>query len=255
MNIHIPALFAAVHRSWRLKGELQPLLTGCRLCSIKGPSSRIFSWANLYRGQRVSQWCLPSARRILQRIYPPFPRAQKGGFFKDAASEGLAILFPDTSPRGAGVEGEDDDWDFGTSAGFYLDATNPKYAKNYNMHKHVTQELPQILESAGLPVDLSRKSVFGHSMGGHGALTIYLHAPPGTYRSVSAFAPISNPTECPWGHKAFNGYLAGGIDEARGRYDATELIRRVKEPVHILIDFVGISLKKTLSVYVDKAFE
>lgn len=107
------------------------------------------------------------------------------------------------------------------------------------MHKHITEELIQVIESNAFPIDLTRKSVFGHSMGGHGALTIYLHAPPGTYRSVSAFAPISNPTECPWGHKAFSGYLAGGIDEARTRYDATELIRRIKEPVHILVDYVS----------------
>lgn len=163
--------------------------------------------------------------------------AQKGGFFKDAASEGIAILFPDTSPRGASVEGEDDDWDFGTGAGFYLDATATKYAKNYRMLTHVTKELPSVLESSGIPIDLSRQSIFGHSMGGHGALTIYLASPPGTYRSASAFAPISNPTKCPWGEKAFKGYLAGGLEEASKRYDATELIRGVKEPVHILIDY------------------
>ncbi|KAI5124160.1 hypothetical protein M0805_000969 [Coniferiporia weirii] len=163
--------------------------------------------------------------------------AQKGGFFKDAASEGIAILFPDTSPRGAGIDGEDADWDFGTGAGFYLNATSPKFAEHYNMHAHITKELPAILTAAELPVDTSRQSVFGHSMGGHGALTIYLAAPPGVYRSASAFAPIANPTECPWGQKAFAGYLAGGIDEGRTHYDATELIRRVKEPVHILVDY------------------
>lgn len=106
------------------------------------------------------------------------------------------------------------------------------------MLTHVTKELPQVLASADIPVDISRQSIFGHSMGGHGALTIYLASHPGTYRSVSAFAPISNPTACPWGQKAFGGYLQGGVEEAKGRYDATELIRGVKEPVHILIDYV-----------------
>ncbi|KAH8119939.1 carbohydrate esterase family 1 protein [Phellopilus nigrolimitatus] len=162
--------------------------------------------------------------------------AQKGGFFKDAASEGIALLFADTSPRGAGVEGEDADWDFGTGAGFYVDATAPAFAKHYNMLSHVTKELPAVLAAAGLPVDLDRQSIFGHSMGGHGALTIYLAAP-GKYRSASAFSPIANPTECPWGKKAFSGYLKGGVEEGRARYDATELIRGVKEPVHILIDY------------------
>lgn len=96
-----------------------------------------------------------------------------------------------------------------------------------------------MLAAQDVPIDLSRQSIFGHSMGGHGALTIYLASAPGTYRSASAFAPISNPTKCPWGEKAFKGYLAGGIEEGRKRYDATELIRGVKDPVHILVDYVS----------------
>ncbi|KAI0785079.1 carbohydrate esterase family 1 protein [Abortiporus biennis] len=167
--------------------------------------------------------------------------AQKGGFLGPAAKEGIAILFPDTSPRGAGIEGEDVDWDFGTGAGFYLDATNPKYSKHYNMLTHVTIELPKVIEEAGLPIDFTRQSIFGHSMGGHGALTLYLqslHSGTKQYRSVSAFSPISNPTKCPWGEKAFNGYLQGGIEEAKERYDATELISKLpKTPVHVLIDY------------------
>lgn len=167
--------------------------------------------------------------------------SQKGGFFRDAAKEGIALLFPDTSPRGAGIEGEDESWDFGTGAGFYVDATDPKYSKHYNMFTHVTAELPEVIQAAGLPIDFSRQSIFGHSMGGHGALTIYLSSlRSGTkqYRSVSAFAPIANPTQCPWGHKAFSRYLTGGIEEARERYDATELISKMGgEPVHILIDY------------------
>ncbi|KAL0951446.1 hypothetical protein HGRIS_008135 [Hohenbuehelia grisea] len=163
--------------------------------------------------------------------------AQKGAFFAAASAQGIALLFPDTSPRGAGIEGEDDDWDFGTGAGFYLNASNPKYAKHYNMLTHVTLELPQVIETAGLPIDFKRQSIFGHSMGGHGALTLYLSSPTKQYRSASAFAPISNPTKCPWGEKAFKGYLQGGVEEAAAQYDATELIAKVKEPVHILIDY------------------
>ncbi|KIY62643.1 carbohydrate esterase family 1 protein, partial [Cylindrobasidium torrendii FP15055 ss-10] len=162
--------------------------------------------------------------------------AQKGGFFGPAAEHGLAILFPDTSPRGAGIDGEEPDWDFGTGAGFYLNATSPKYAKNYNMYTHVTLELPQVIESAGIPIDWNRQSVFGHSMGGHGALTIYLTSAK-QYKSASAFAPISNPTKCPWGEKAFTGYLQGGVEEAKPQYDATELISKRTEPVNLLVDY------------------
>lgn len=187
--------------------------------------------------------------------------AQKGGYLGVAASQNIAILFPDTSPRGAGVPGEDDDWDFGTGAGFYLDATRPDYSNHYNMATHITVELPQVIEAAGIPIvstlicasgfltillmpgiscnqDFKRQSVFGHSMGGHGALTLYLASKTKQYRSASAFAPITNPTNCPWGEKAFKGYLAGGITEGK-RYDATELISKATDPVHILIDYVS----------------
>ncbi|GAA5913061.1 hypothetical protein JCM6882_005551 [Rhodosporidiobolus microsporus] len=159
----------------------------------------------------------------------------KGGFLRDAAAEGIAIVFPDTSPRGAGVEGEDKDWDFGTGAGFYVNATAEPWAKNYNMYKYVTEELPSLLSS--LPIDTSKSSIFGHSMGGHGALTIYLkNLASNKYLSASAFAPISNPTQCPWGDKAFKGYLAGGVEEGK-KHDATELIKEAKgKDVKILID-------------------
>lgn len=176
--------------------------------------------------------------------------AQKGGFIGPAAKEGIALLFPDTSPRGAGVEGEDKDWDFGTGAGFYLNATKPAYATHYNMLTHVTKELPQVIASDGLdiPIDWNRQSIFGHSMGGHGSLTIYLasllglgdNMQPKQYRSVSAFAPASNPSVSPWGIKAFNGYLQGGVDEGKVRYDATELVGKCKSkenPVHVLVDY------------------
>ncbi|THH20015.1 hypothetical protein EW146_g1278 [Bondarzewia mesenterica] len=163
--------------------------------------------------------------------------AQKGAFLGPAAEEGIAILFPDTSPRGAGIAGEDDDWDFGTGAGFYLNATNPKYSAHYNMRTHVTLELPEVLADAGLPIDFKRQSVFGHSMGGHGALTLYLSSSVTRYRSASAFAPIANPINAPWGKKAFSSYLQGGVHEAKELYDATELISRHKDRVNILVDY------------------
>ncbi|KAJ6574928.1 carbohydrate esterase family 1 protein [Mycena capillaripes] len=153
--------------------------------------------------------------------------AQKGAFFGPASAKGIALLFPDTSPRGAGIDGEDADWDFGTGAGFYLNATHPKFSKHYNMLTHVTLELPQVLGAAGLPI----------GFGGHGALTLYLASKTHQYRSVSAFSPICNPVNCPWGQKAFNGYLQGGVTEAAAQYDATELIKKRTDPARILIDY------------------
>ncbi|KAJ7630759.1 carbohydrate esterase family 1 protein [Roridomyces roridus] len=164
--------------------------------------------------------------------------AQKGGFFGAAAEHGIAVVFPDTSPRGAGIEGEDADWDFGTGAGFYLNATHPKFSKHYNMLTHITMEIPQVILTAELPIDLTRQSIAGHSMGGHGALTLYLAgSQPNQYKSASAFAPICNPIKCPWGQKAFDGYLQGGVAEAASLYDATELIKKRTDPVNILIDY------------------
>ncbi|KAH7106734.1 carbohydrate esterase family 1 protein [Auriculariales sp. MPI-PUGE-AT-0066] len=166
----------------------------------------------------------------------------KGGFLRDAAEAGIALIFPDTSPRGAGVPGEDDDWDFGTGAGFYLDATADKWAKHYRMHTYISQELPEILKSAShIPLDLTRMSIMGHSMGGYGALMFYLRHP-NLFRSASAFAPISNPVEAPWGKKAFGGYLSGGADEGKA-YDPTHLVsaldgkQDVLSGVKILIDY------------------
>ncbi|KIJ46376.1 hypothetical protein M422DRAFT_74887 [Sphaerobolus stellatus SS14] len=165
---------------------------------------------------------------------------QKGGFLKYAAEEGIALVFPDTSPRGAGVPGEDDAWDFGTAAGFYIDATAPEWAKHYRMYTHIREELPSVLKSNDFPLDFSRQSIFGHSMGGHGALTMYLKNvnTEQPYLSVSAFAPISNPTKAPWGEKAFKGYLQGGVEEGKV-HDATELISKVKSKVNVLIDYGG----------------
>ncbi len=138
-----------------------------------------------------------------------------------AAEHGLAVVCPDTSPRGVGIAGEDDDYDFGTGAGFYVDATQSPWAANYRMYSYVTAELPAVI-AQGFAIDTSRAGIFGHSMGGHGALTIALKNPE-TYKSVSAFAPIVAPMQCPWGEKAFAGYL-GPDRESWRKYDATELI-------------------------------
>jgi len=145
----------------------------------------------------------------------------KSGAQRVAAELGLALLAPDTSPRGLGLPGEDDDWDFGSGAGFYLDATREPWAGHYRMYSYVTGELRELV-LAQFPLDPSRQGIFGHSMGGHGALTIGIRHPE-LYRSISAFAPICAPSRCPWGQKAFSAYL--GDDRAQwAQYDAVELI-------------------------------
>ena len=147
----------------------------------------------------------------------------KGGAQVLAAEHGVMLVAPDTSPRGLGLPGEDDDWDFGTGAGFYLDATSEPFSRHYKMATYVTRELPQIV-AENLPASDAR-GIFGHSMGGHGALTLALKNQD-LYASVSAFAPVSAPTRAPWGKKAFSGYL--GPDESSWREnDASELVRRL----------------------------
>jgi len=145
----------------------------------------------------------------------------KAGAQRVASEVGLAIVVPDTSPRGLGIPGEAESWDFGLGAGFYVDATEEPWSRGYRMYSYVAHELPALVASA-FPVDSDRAGIFGHSMGGHGALTIALRNPH-AYRSLSAFAPIASPMRCPWGEKALTGYL--GSDRARWReYDATALI-------------------------------
>ncbi|CAO2623148.1 S-formylglutathione hydrolase, partial [Lemmus lemmus] len=129
----------------------------------------------------------------------------KSDFQKAASEHGLVIIAPDTSPRGCNIKGEDDSWDFSTGAGFYVNATEDPWKTNYRMYSYVTEALPQLI-NANFPVDPQRKSIFGQSMGGHGALICALKNP-GKYKSVSAFAPICNPVLCPWGKEVFNGYL------------------------------------------------
>jgi S-formylglutathione hydrolase len=145
----------------------------------------------------------------------------KAGAQRVAAELGLAIVVPDTSPRGLDIPGEGDSYDFGLGAGFYVDASEPPWSGGYRMYSYITEELPEQIASA-FPVDPSRTGIFGHSMGGHGALTIALKHPD-RYKSVSAFAPITSPIRCPWGQKALAGYL--GEDRSRWRdYDATALV-------------------------------
>lgn len=164
---------------------------------------------------------------------------EKAGAQRIAAECGVILVCPDTSPRGTDIPGEHDSWDFGSGAGFYVDATSEAFSKNYNMYTYVTSELPEILRQS-LPVaDTSCASIFGHSMGGHGALTLGLRNP-GMYRSVSAFAPICNPCECPWGVKAFTGYFGADNKSNWYAHDASMLVKAFKSttgnPLKILCD-------------------
>ncbi|XXQ29775.1 S-formylglutathione hydrolase [Plasmodiophora brassicae] len=161
---------------------------------------------------------------------------EKAGAQRVAQELGIAIICPDTSPRGANVPGESDSWDLGVGAGFYVDAVQEPWSKAYRMYTYVTKELPQLLESELPELKSNCRSVMGHSMGGHGALICYLRNP-GMYKSVSAFAPISHPMACPWGTKAFAAYL-GSDQETWKQYDATCLIaeHRNVEGARILID-------------------
>ncbi|KHA59756.1 S-formylglutathione hydrolase [Vibrio variabilis] len=156
---------------------------------------------------------------------------QKAGAFRKAAELGIAIVAPDTSPRGGDVA-DDDGYDLGQGAGFYLNATQEPWSRHYHMYDYVTEELPALIE-ANFPVS-TVKSISGHSMGGHGALTIGLKNP-NVYRSISAFSPISNPMQCPWGQKAFNAYL-GSDFEAWKEYDASELLKQAQATLPILVD-------------------
>lgn len=156
----------------------------------------------------------------------------KAGVQEHAARHGLIVVAPDTSPRGEGVP-DDAAYDLGQGAGFYLDATQEPWASHYRMFAYVAHELPSLVE-AHLPALPERRGIFGHSMGGHGALVIALKNP-GRYRSVSAFAPIVTPSRVPWGEKAFGAYL-GDDREAWKAWDATELLSTAEERLPILVD-------------------
>ena len=159
----------------------------------------------------------------------------KAGAQRIASELGIALVAPDTSPRGVRFEGDADHYDFGVSAGFYVDATQLPWRDNYRMYSYVVHELPQVVQAAFPAIDTQRASIMGHSMGGHGALTLALRNPD-RYRSVSAFAPIVAPTRVPWGQKAFAGYL-GNETAAWQEYDACELVRtRGWQGPSILVD-------------------
>jgi S-formylglutathione hydrolase len=160
---------------------------------------------------------------------------QKAGAQQYAADAGVAIVCPDTSPRGEGVPGDPEKaWDFGLGAGFYVNATETPWAKHYQMYDYITKELPNVLARSDLPLDTSNCSIMGHSMGGHGALTIALKNP-GKYKAVSAFSPISSPMNCPWGEKALGNYL-GSNKNTWADYDTCALLARAEEKLHILVD-------------------
>lgn len=157
----------------------------------------------------------------------------KAGAQRIAAELGIILIAPDTSPRGDHVPDDKDSYDFAKGAGFYLNATRMPWAKNYHMETYIRDELTAWI-AENLPVDMTRIGLTGHSMGGHGALTLHLKNPE-LYKSCSAFAPISNPSQVPWGQKAFKGYL-GENESAWRNYDATDLVMDGPSSANILID-------------------
>src|SRR5579863_2120907 len=157
----------------------------------------------------------------------------KAGALRLAAEYGVALVACDTSPRGLNLPGDSLSWDFGVGAGFYIDATQAPWSANYRMGSYVAEELPALIEK-NFPVVVGRRGIFGHSMGGHGALVTALRNP-AAWQSLSAFAPIANPVAVPWGKKAFGNYL--GPDSSRWQdWDASVLMARRAYPGHILVD-------------------
>lgn len=165
----------------------------------------------------------------------------KAGAQQFAAQHGLMLVVPDTSPRNTNTRNEDLDWDLGTGAGFYVDATEPPWANNYQMYSYITEELPDLI-AHNFPANMERQGIFGHSMGGHGALVCGLRNPE-QYRSISALAPIVAPMSCAWGQKALQSYLGENRSRQDGvesttwaAYDASELVKNQQLPFPILID-------------------
>ncbi|MGI9371729.1 MAG: S-formylglutathione hydrolase [Hyphomicrobiales bacterium] len=159
----------------------------------------------------------------------------KAGAQQFAAQYGLAVIAPDTSPRGDDVPDDAEGaYDFGLGAGFYVNATEDPWSRNYNMYSYLTEELPKLVEE-NFAIDMTKQGIFGHSMGGHGALTIGLKNPE-KFRSISAFAPIVSPLNCPWGEKALSGYL-GNDRKSWKQYDACALIENAQDKRQLLVDF------------------
>lgn len=158
----------------------------------------------------------------------------KAGAQRYAAEHGLILVAPDTSPRGVNIAGEDESYDFGSGAGFYVDASEKPWATHYRMYSYVTEELPALIAEHFAGAETARSGIFGHSMGGHGALVCAFRNPQ-RYKSVSAFAPIVAPSQVPWGEKAFTGYL--GADRSTwNMYDATALASQTDWRKPVLID-------------------
>ena len=158
----------------------------------------------------------------------------KAGAQKYAAKHGIAIVCPDTSPRGEAIPDDSiGDWDFGLGAGFYVDATEEPWSQHYQMYSYITQELPELV-NASFNVDADRVSISGHSMGGHGALTIALKNPK-SFKSVSAFSPIVSPINCPWGEKALGNYIGDNREDWKD-YDTCELVSAANTHLPILVD-------------------
>jgi len=212
---------------------------------------------------RFSVYLPPAAQQQQQRLPVLFYLAGltcteetfmiKAGAQRVAAELGVILVAPDTSPRGANVPGEAESWDFGVGAGFYLDATQAPWARHYRMHSYLLELRELVL--AELPADPQRVGIFGHSMGGHGALVMALRHPD-LFRSVSALAPIAAPSQCPWGKKAFGGYL-GADQSAWQAYDASALMARHDSapfPGGILID-QGLGDKFLAEQLLPEAFE
>lgn len=180
--------------------------------------------------------CVPAVMYLAGLTCNEETFATKAGAQRKASELGLALIAPDTSPRKTAVPGQSDSWDFGVAAGFYLDATQQPWAQHWRMESYLMQEL-LVQIGQQLPIDTQRLGITGHSMGGHGALSLALRHLD-AFKSVSAFAPICAPTQCPWGRKAFAGYL--GSDQAIGKqHDATELLLARGKPLlahSILID-------------------
>ena len=158
---------------------------------------------------------------------------EKGEYRKKAAELGIAIICPDTSPRGEDIPDEKDNWQFGSGAGFYLDATEPPYDRNYNMYTYIIEELPSIIEN-NFDFDMSRQSIFGHSMGGHGAIVMALRNPK-KFKSCSAFAPIVEPSTASWSSDAFKKYI--GLNQSDWQmYDSVALVKNGYHFPEILVD-------------------
>jgi len=187
----------------------------------------------VYRPPQAAERKLPMLTYLAGLTCNEQTFAIKAGAQQYAAQHGLLLVTPDTSPRNTGVPEADKDWDFGHGAGFYLDATAAPYQKHWRMESYITEELPAMV-AAHFPAWAGKQGIFGHSMGGHGALTLALRHP-GLYGSVSAIAPICAPSEVPWGQKAFSGYL--GTDRpAWARHDAVALIEGGARVGELLVD-------------------